>query len=236
MSTSPLQEARAGTLGYPQSWSRMNGSNGHQQYEGELPPEVFAEFSGGTKVAREPRYILQEAPPSPPTYRPPIAIPPQPAKSSVLPWVLVAIIGTGLLAMVSKQKPSEASWSAQPTQPQVMRAQPAATPNGPGHRYEYLAPAYDPNHVVGDRRMTTMPDGSQLVTTFRGYLGNVDELPLHGGQLGDMWGVGNNFWVLTRVPNSYRIGWVDPPGNGTEVDNVEVRRAEMVVPRAEFVK
>jgi hypothetical protein len=43
--------------------------------------------------------------------------------------------------------------------------------------------------------MTTMPDGSRLLTTFKGYLGSVDELPLHGGEPGDMWGVGQNFWV-----------------------------------------
>ena len=53
---------------------------------------------------------------------------------------------------------------------------------------------------------------------------------------------GATFWVLTRVPHSYRIGWVDPPGDGTEVqralpgDKVEVRRAKMVVPRAELVQ
>jgi hypothetical protein len=129
-----------------------------------------------------------------------------------------------------------------------MRAQPVATPAPvplvatPHSRYEALIPAYDPQHVIGSQQMTTMPDGSQLVTTFKGYLGNVDELPLHGGQLGDMWGVGNNFWVLTRVTNSYRIGWVDPPGDGTEVqraapaDNAQVRRAKLVVPRAELVQ
>ena len=56
-------------LGNPESWSRMNGFNGHQ-YEGELPPEVFTEFAGATKVAREPRSIppIQEAPPPPPTF------------------------------------------------------------------------------------------------------------------------------------------------------------------------
>jgi hypothetical protein len=229
-------------LNHPES--RINGFNGHQ-YEAELPPEVFAEFVGATKVAREPRYIPQEAPPPPPIYRPPVVIPPQPAKS-VMPWVLCAILIT-LLGMVTQHQPSATSSS---TQPQVMRAQPVATPtplqNGPGHRYEAIAPAYDPQHVIGSQQMTTMPDGSRLITTFRGYLGNVDELPLRGGQLGDMWGLwtagGPTFWVLTTVPNSHRIGWVDPPGDGTEVrralpaDNVEVRRAKMVVPRAELVQ
>jgi hypothetical protein len=225
----------------------MNGFNGHQ-YEGELPPEVFTEFIGATKVAREPRSIppIQQAPPPPPTYRPPVVIPPQPAKSSVMPWVVIAILIT-LLEMVAERKPSEASWS---TQSQVMRAQPVATPTpappAPHSRYEALAPAYDPQHVIGSQQMTTMPDGGRVLTTFRGYLGNVDELPRRGGQFGDMWGVwtagGPTFWVLSTVPNSHRIGWVDPPGDGAEVqqaspaDNAQVRRAEMVVPRAEFVK
>jgi hypothetical protein len=157
-----------------------------------------------------------------------------------MPWVFIAILITVVGMMVTQHQPSATSGF---TQSQVMRAQPVATPyslqNGPGHRYEYLAPAYDPNHVIGSQQMTTMPDGSRLITTFQGYLGNVDELPLHGGRLGDMWGVGNSFWVLTRVANSHRIGWVDPPGDGTEVqpaDNTQVRRAEMVVPRAELVK
>ena len=75
------------------------------------------------------------------------------------------------------------------------------------------------------------------------YLGSVDELPLHGGEPGDMWGVGQNFWVLTTPLGSFRQGWVDPPGGDQSevrralpVDSVEVRRAKMVVPRAELVQ
>jgi hypothetical protein len=53
----------------------------------------------------------------------------------------------------------------------------------------------------------------------------------------------HNLWVLTTPVGSSQIGWVDPPGSeGPEVrralpvDNVLVRRARFVVPRAELMR
>jgi hypothetical protein len=88
-----------------------------------------------------------------------------------------------------------------------------------------------------------MPDGARVWTTFKGELNDVSQLPIKSGQTGDMWAIGNNFWVLTTPLGSFRQGWVDPPGDeqlqvprALPVDSIEVRRAKMVVPRAELVR
>ena len=66
---------------------------------------------------------------------------------------------------------------------------------------------------MGSRQVLTLPNGTTLPTVFKGYLSEVSDLPLHGSQLGDMWGVGPNLWVLSTIPNSSRVGWVDPPAD-----------------------
>ena len=99
-----------------------------------------------------------------------------------------------------------------------------------------------PQAEIGARQVTTMPDCSTAPTTFKGYLSYVSQLPHRGAQTGDMWGIGHNLWVLTTLANSYKVGWVDPPGDESEVrralpvDSVEVRRAKMVMQRAELVR
>jgi hypothetical protein len=49
-------------------------------------------------------------------------------------------------------------------------------------------------------------------------------------------------WVLTAPAGAYKVGWVDPPIGGEPevqralpIDNVLVRRAKLIVPRAELV-
>jgi len=148
---------------------------------------------------------------------------------SFLPWVLVAAMGLALVYVVNQKQPPETR--SPRNEVNTLRAQLVATPPLP-------------QHAIGAQQMTTMPDGSQLLTTFKGYLSDVSQLPPHGAQLGDAWAIGNNFWVLTRVGNSQAQGWVDPPVevSATEVrralpvDNVEVRRAHLAVPRAELVQ
>jgi hypothetical protein len=56
--------------------------------------------------------------------------------------------------------------------------------------------------MMGSRQVLTLPNGTTLPTVFKGYLSEVSDLPLHGSQLGDMWGVGPNLWVLSTIPNS----------------------------------
>ena len=138
-------------------------------------------------------------------------------------------MGLALIYVVNQKQPPE----TQPPRNEVttLRAQLVATPPLP-------------QHATGTQQMTRMPDGSQLLTTFKGYLSDVSQLPLHGAQMGDAWAIGNSLWVLTRVGNSQVHGWVDPPvevptvevRRAVPVDNVEVRRAHLVVPKAELVQ
>ena len=102
---------------------------------------------------------------------------------SSLPWVLVAAMGLALVYVVNQKQPPETQFPR--NEVTTLRAQLVATPPLP-------------QHAVGTQQMTTMPDGSQLLTTSKGYLSDVSQLPLHGAQLGDAWAIGNNFWVLTR--------------------------------------
>jgi hypothetical protein len=66
------------------------------------------------------------------------------------------------------------------------------------------------SHVVGSRQVLTLPNGTTLPTVFKGYLSEVSGLPLRGSRIGDMYGIGPNLWVLSTIPNSSRVGWVDP--------------------------
>jgi hypothetical protein len=55
-----------------------------------------------------------------------------------------------------------------------------------------------------------MPDGSLVSATFRGYLVNASQLPIQGGQEGNMFVIDTNTWVLTTLAGSTRLTWVDP--------------------------
>ena len=99
------------------------------------------------------------------------------------------------------------------------------------------------SYALGEQPWTQLPDGRSVAVTFKGCLNNASELPLRGAQLGDEYTVGNVQWILATIPNSNRVGWIDPPASNQpkvrrafRVDSVEVRRAKMVVPRAELVK
>ena len=186
-----------------------------QSFESELPPEVFADL-----VSR------RNIPAPPPVYRPPVVISNPPARPSATPWI-VALLSIVLFGIFSTNR--NRSLEVSPVRPApFIPAQPSRAPA--------------PQQQTGTQQMTTMPDGSQVLTTFKGYLSDVSQLPHYGAQLGDMWGVGTNLWVLTTPAGSYRVGWVDPPGDQSEVrralpvDTVEVRRGKMVVPRAALVQ
>jgi hypothetical protein len=206
---------------YPERQLRMS------EYECQLPEEIRTALEGTPRVAVPPR----SQPTPPPVYpRPPVVIPSPPgAKPSAAPWI-IALLGIVLIGMVA----NNGNRSLAPVTGQVaVPAQRATVPN--------LMSVPQPE--IGAQRMTTMPDGSTVPTTFKGHLSDVSQLPYHGAQIGDMWGVGHNLWVLTTPANSYKVGWVDPPvGDEPEVrralpvDSVEVRRAEMVIPRAELVR
>jgi hypothetical protein len=67
------------------------------------------------------------------------------------------------------------------------------------------------HYEIGSRQVLTLPDGTILPTVFKGYLSGVSKLPLHGSGIGDMYGVGDGLWVLSTIPNTSRVGWIDPP-------------------------
>ncbi|HKB99847.1 MAG TPA: hypothetical protein VKD23_13785 [Terriglobales bacterium] len=96
-----------------------------------------------------------------------------------------------------------------------------------------------PQREIGSRQVLTLLDGTTLPTVFKGYLSDMSKLPLYGSKIGDMYGVGGNLWVLSTIPNTSRVGWVDPPEashlDQGSPDSVEVRRAKLVVPRAQPV-
>jgi len=54
-----------------------------------------------------------------------------------------------------------------------------------------------------------MPNGSQIWTTFKGYLDNIGELPSKDNRIGDMYATGKYAWVWTTDATG-KITWVDP--------------------------
>lgn len=171
--------------------------------------------------------------------------------------LLIAVFLGYLFAHLSDRNrnvPDPVERSAPSGQTRVSVSLPAREPSSPRAQW-----------MMGSRQVLTLPNGTTLPTVFKGYLSEVSDLPLHGSQLGDMWGVGPNLWVLSTIPNSSRVGWVDPPADeqlathaltpdgvvrratmvggdqlevrrALSVQPLQVRRAKMVVPRAQLVK
>ncbi len=179
---------------------RVNGNG--SGYEGELPEELRSFFAS-----------------PPPVYRPPVM--PTPTRSSSTPgWVLglFGIVAGVILGITLSTRHQE---SPIPQSGQTMA--PVTNPDTP--RSLRALPVYPPTpqREIGAQQMLEMPDGSRVWTTFKGNLHDVSELPPHGSQIGDMYGIGGNLWILTTIPNSNRVGWVDPPDNQSRAP--EVRRA-----------
>ena len=201
-------------------------------FDCELPEEARSELS------QEKQKTFRKPPPTPP---PDVVKTPSPAKREGRVVAIMCAIGLVSLffyAVSSRRDglkiptvpPSVPAPLSQPVEVravEVRRALPTDT-GFPGR--------------IGTQRVVRMPDGSTVWTTFKGYLALVSQLPIHGSQRGDMWAVGDNYWVLTTPLGSFRQGWVDPPGDGAEIrrslprDGVMVRRAKLVVPRAELLR
>jgi hypothetical protein len=150
--------------------------------------------------------------------------PPEPsaptASLSAKPWV-VGLLGIVLgvilgITLATKYQSGQTQVPATNPQPMSLRALPVSPPV--------------PQREIGSRQVLTLLDGTTLPTVFKGYLPDVSKLPLHGSKIGDMYGVGGNLWVLSTIPNTSRVGWVDPPEashlDQGSPDNVEVRRAK----------
>jgi hypothetical protein len=60
--------------------------------------------------------------------------------------------------------------------------------------------------------MVTMPDGRLINAVYRGGLASMDRLLANASaQPGDAyWVDGSSLWILTTVPGSTRLSWIDP--------------------------
>jgi hypothetical protein len=62
---------------------------------------------------------------------------------------------------------------------------------------------------VDETHPLTMPYGSKVYATLRGFLDSIDQLP-RIGQTGDMYVVRTTPWIWTTVPATFAPTWVDP--------------------------
>jgi hypothetical protein len=62
---------------------------------------------------------------------------------------------------------------------------------------------------VDETHPLTMPYGTKIYATLRGFLASIDQLP-RIGQPGDMYVVGTTPWIWTTVPGTFAPTWVDP--------------------------
>jgi len=65
-----------------------------------------------------------------------------------------------------------------------------------------------PEHI-DEAHVITMPYGTVVRATLRGFLENENQLP-RVGHTGDMWVVGNVPWIWITVPGTGAPTWVDP--------------------------
>jgi len=190
---------------------RINGSNCESQVSEEEIRAALAALRKPSPIGRPPP--LRE----PPAFR------------SATPWVLGIVLGVilGISLATRRQAGTIAPVTNTDRAPVSL---PAPSPAAPRAQW-----------VIGSQQLLTLPQGNTLATVFKGYLSDVSQLPLHGSQIGDMWAVGNNFWILSPVAGTSRVGWVDPPADEQvatqfSAEPLQVRRAKKVVPRAQLVK
>jgi hypothetical protein len=62
---------------------------------------------------------------------------------------------------------------------------------------------------VDETHPLTMPYGTKIYATLRGFLASIDQLP-RIGQPGDMYVVGTTPWIWTTIPGTFAPTWVDP--------------------------
>lgn len=176
-----------------------------------------------------------QASPQAPVYRRPVASSTPSRSPSAIGWILLGI-GLGVILTLATRNQADQTPQNQTQVPRSLPALPTSTP------VLRALPVFSPpttHYEIGSRQMLTLPDGTTLPTVFRGYLSDAGDLPLHGSQIGDMYGIGPNLWVLSTIANSTRVGWVDPPEAHDQSANqsraAQVLRAQIVVPRAQPV-
>jgi hypothetical protein len=55
-----------------------------------------------------------------------------------------------------------------------------------------------------------MPYGIEVLTTYRGELPTIDDLPSHPNRIGDMLVINGVPWVWIFAPGAARADWIDP--------------------------
>jgi hypothetical protein len=65
-----------------------------------------------------------------------------------------------------------------------------------------------PEHI-DETHTITMPYGTVVRATLRGFLENENQLP-RVGHIGDMYVVGTTHWIFITVPGTSTPTWVDP--------------------------
>jgi hypothetical protein len=61
--------------------------------------------------------------------------------------------------------------------------------------------------------MQKLPDGTQLLTLWKGILQNPSDLPIHDNQLGDSWGTRSpqtHTWIWAIAKGQTQPYWIDP--------------------------
>jgi hypothetical protein len=117
---------------------------------------------------------------------------------------------------------SQAPESVQPTPVPVVQPTPAATPSGavpipvpraqlvrvPRATARVQLVELTPEHIDESHRIT-MPYGTEVRATLRGFLGSETQLP-RTGRIGDMYVVEQTPWIWIQVPGTTAPTWVDP--------------------------
>jgi hypothetical protein len=65
-----------------------------------------------------------------------------------------------------------------------------------------------PEHI-DETHAITMPYGTVVAATLRGFLENENQLP-RVGEIGDMWFVGQTAWIWLVAPGALKADWIDP--------------------------
>jgi hypothetical protein len=163
----------------------MNNLN--ERFECELPEGLRARFNQPPPKFR--------AKPDPPLKKGVLI--PLTASITFLGLGFFGLLGLGLLGLFffEVRQLSPPPMKSLSYAPEVRRAEPVVLRAEP---------------VVGASYPLRMPDGKFVSVTFRGYLKNANQLPLRGAKEGDMYGIGNAYWILTTPVNGGRLSWIDP--------------------------
>lgn len=114
-----------------------------------------------------------------------------------------APVATPSSPSVQQQAPANATLPAVQTPVAAPRAKLVRLPSPRVHLVEL-----DPEHI-DETHVVTMPYGTVVRATLRGFLGTENQLP-RVGHIGDMYVVERTPWVFIQVPGTTAPTWVDP--------------------------